>query len=304
MIKPRWSQLTGTLSFLLVLVLVVILPSQTKAADKVFAWQVQSETATITMFGSIHLGRADFYPLPQVLETAFELAPVIAVEVDVLDPAVAAEVPQLMLQKGMLQDGSTLDDILPHALKAKVLAHLGENEGMWTVFRKFTPGLLAMTLSMQEIQKMGFDESLGLEKHFLDVARGKKEIRNLETVQQQMALIFDMEDKLQLAMLESTLDQLDEMKPIMDKLITAWKSGNGPELDQLMSDQVGDDPDILAFYTLLLDDRNVAMADKIDGWLHENNDIFILVGAAHFPGEKGIVKLLEAKGWELNQLEN
>ena len=71
-----------------------------------------------------------------------------------------------------------------------------------------------------------------------------------------------------------------------------------------MTGQVGEDPDIQAFYTVLLDDRNVGMAATIDRWLHEEKDIFVLVGAGHFPGEKGIVKLLQAKGWEVNQLEH
>jgi len=301
MIKPRWSGLTAVL---LVLVLVVIVPSGAGAADKVFAWNVQSETATITMFGSIHLGRADFYPLPQVVETAFENAPAIAVEVDVFNSRVLAAVPMLIMKKGMLQDGKTLDELLPPELKAKTLAALGENEGMWTVFRKFTPGLLSMTLSLQAIQEMGFDESLGLEKHFLDAARMHKEIRELETIEQQMSLIFDLDENLQFAFLESTLDQLDEVKPTMEKLIAAWKTGDGQALDGIMAGQVGDDPEVLAFYTLLLDDRNVGMADKIDTWLHEDTDVFVLVGAGHFPGEKGIVRLLKAKGWEVNQLEN
>jgi len=304
MIKQRWSGLTGVLSVLLVLILVVLVPSGAGAAEKVFAWKVQSDTATITMFGSIHLGRADFYPLPQSIENAFADAPVLAVEVDVFDPEIIGTVPMLMMQKGMLQDGKTLDDILSAELKVKVLAVLGENEGMWTVFKKFTPGLLAMTLSLQEIQKIGFNESLGLEKHFLDAARGNKDIRSLETMEQQMSLIFGLEGPLQFAFLESTLDQLDDMQPIMEKLIAAWKAGDGPTLDALMESQVGEDQAIQDFYTRLLDDRNVAMAETIHGWLNEDIDVFVLVGAGHFPGEKGILKLLETKGWEVNQLEN
>jgi uncharacterized protein len=303
MMNHRWSGLTSVVSGLLVLVLLFLTPMDASAGDRVFAWEVRSETATITMFGSIHLGRADFYPLPQAVEDAFEKAPVVAVEVDVLDPAAALEIMQQTMQWGMLKDGKTLDDLLSPELKEKSLVALGDKKGMWTVLRKYTPGLLAMTISLQAFQDLGFEESLGVEKHFLDAARGNKEIRNLETIEQQMSLIFGLEGDLQFVFLESTLDQLDEMEALIGDLVVAWKAGDGPGLDKIMTSQVGEDDAMQEFYAMLLDDRNVGMADKIDGWLQEDQDIFVLVGAGHFPGEMGVVKLLENKGWDVRQLE-
>jgi len=210
---------------------------------------------------------------------------------------------QQTMQLGMLKDGQTLDDLLSPELKEKTLAALGDKKGMWSVLRKYTPGLLAMTITVQGFQEMGFEENLGVEKHFLDMARGDKEIRDLETIEQQMSLIFGMEGDLQFVFLESTLDQLADMEKIIGELVTAWKSGDGPELDRIMSSQVGEDDSMQEFYAMLLDDRNVGMADKIDDWLREDKDIFVLVGAGHFPGEKGIVKLLKDKGWGVRQLE-
>jgi uncharacterized protein YbaP (TraB family) len=55
------------------------------------------------------------------------------------------------------------------------------------------------------------------------------------------------------------------------------------------------------FYRKLLDDRNVVMADKIDAWLGEDTDVFVVVGAGHFAGEMGILHLLEQKGWKVEQ---
>ncbi|WP_225999808.1 TraB/GumN family protein [Paenibacillus sp. BJ-4] len=49
----------------------------------------------------------------------------------------------------------------------------------------------------------------------------------------------------------------------------------------------------------MLIDQNIGMADKIDGYLKngKNEEYFIVVGAAHYLGEIGIVKLLEDKGY-------
>ena len=48
-------------------------------------------------------------------------------------------------------------------------------------------------------------------------------------------------------------------------------------------------------------DRNIAMVDKIEGYLNSNKEevYFIVVGALHYPGEHGIVKLLQDKGYTL-----
>ena len=67
---------------------------------------------------------------------------------------------------------------------------------------------------------------------------------------------------------------------------------------------MGDDPELQAFYRKLLDERNVAMVETIDGWLAGDEDVFVVVGAAHYGGEMGILKLLQEKGHEVEQISN
>ncbi len=47
---------------------------------------------------------------------------------------------------------------------------------------------------------------------------------------------------------------------------------------------------------ILLYDRNIIMADRIDHILQEHT-LFCAVGAAHLPGEKGVLRLLKQKGY-------
>ena len=49
----------------------------------------------------------------------------------------------------------------------------------------------------------------------------------------------------------------------------------------------------------MLIDRNIGMADKIDGYLKngKNEEYFIVVGSAHYLGEHGIVKSPQDKGY-------
>jgi hypothetical protein len=44
------------------------------------------------------------------------------------------------------------------------------------------------------------------------------------------------------------------------------------------------------------------MAQKIDGYLKTSGTYFVVVGAAHLLGDKGIIQLLKDKGYSVEQL--
>jgi hypothetical protein len=52
----------------------------------------------------------------------------------------------------------------------------------------------------------------------------------------------------------------------------------------------------------LFEDRNVKMLSKIEGYLNSNGSYFVIVGAGHMVGKRGLVELLKAKGYEVAQL--
>jgi len=49
-------------------------------------------------------------------------------------------------------------------------------------------------------------------------------------------------------------------------------------------------------------DRNVGMADKSEKFLKENKKTFVIVGAAHLLGDKGVLETLKKKGYKVEQL--
>ena len=52
----------------------------------------------------------------------------------------------------------------------------------------------------------------------------------------------------------------------------------------------------------LLGKRNPAMAEKISGYLNDGKKVLVMVGAAHFYGDDGIIKLMEAKGCKVTSI--
>ncbi len=291
---------------LVVTVLLLVAFAQSAlAGDKLYMWQVKSETANITLVGSIHVGQPDFFPLADPYEEAFTAADVLAVEVDMTDPAVIQQSTMLMMQKGMLPGAETLQTRLEPELYARLEAYAKEKGVPLAMYMKLKPGIVAVVLSMEEYKAQGFDPELGIDKHFLDAAKAAdKEVRALETVADQLDIFLGIDDTLDDILITETLDQMNDVGAIIDEMVGYWKSGDADGMGTFMESQMGEGPEMEALYRKLLDDRNVGMTATITEWLGQDQDVFVVVGAAHFSGKQGIVSLLEAQGWEVSQVSD
>ena len=303
MMRDRLTRLF-LFTFLAAAILVAAGPLQA-GENPIFMWQVKSETATVSLVGSIHVGKPDFFPLAEPFETAFSDAPVLAVEVDMTDPANLQKSGVLIMQKGMLPGGTTLQDRLSPELWKRMEEYAAESNMNLAMYSKLKPGLVAMIMVLEEYKKQGFDPELGIDMHFLEAAKEQgKEIRELESIEAQLDLFFSIDDQLDDILMAEFLDQMDEIVTMTEEMVRLWKTGDVDGLDRFLQDQMGEDPAMAEFYRTLLDDRNVGMADKIVEWLEADTDIYVVVGAGHFSGPQGILSLLEDKGYKVRQMRH
>jgi len=290
--------------FVVTVLLLMATSQQAVAGDKLYMWQVSSETATITLVGSIHVGQADFFPLADPFEEAFAAAPVLAVEVDATDPTVMQEAAVVMMQRGRLPGDETLETRLSPEVYARLAAHAKKVGSPLAMYAKIKPGIVAMIMVMEEYQRHGMDPELGIDKHFLDAAKATgKEVRALEEVADQLDIFLNLSNELEDIMMSEFLDQVDDIESTTEEMIALWRSGDAAGMDAFMQSQMGEGPEMEEFYHTLITDRNIAMTEKIETWLDEDEDVFVVVGAAHYSGGMGIVALLEAKGWVVGQVE-
>lgn len=287
-----------------VLATLALLASPARGAP-LFLWEASGPQATVTMVGSIHVGKPGFFPLPAPYEEAFNRSAVLAVELDPGRAENMALIQRLVATKGMLPDSLTLRDRLtPENWERLGRAAAGLGLPV-TALERMQPGLVAMSLVMQAYVQQGFDPELGIDKHFLDAARAQgKGVREIESVAAQMALFLDIDDELDDVLMGQMLADLPRLGELTDGMVAAWRTGDVAALDDLLQDQAGDDPRMVAYYRRLLDERNVTMADSLDAWLRGSQDVFAVVGAGHFAGEGGLVNLLAKRGWRVRQLED
>jgi Uncharacterized protein conserved in bacteria len=136
--------------------------------------------------------------------------------------------------------------------------------------------------------------------HFLDESKPPQRIDELESMESQLSIFADATEEEQQSMLASTLKQGDKIKDIIKRTQAAYVAGDPDALQKIMEEQ--DDVGSKSLEKKLLDDRNVLMTGKMEEYLKGKEPIFVVVGAAHIVGNKGIAKQLRDKGYKVDQV--
>jgi len=203
-----------------------------------------------------------------------------------------------MLTRGMLPAGQSLDAVLSPAtltLVNKTVADLGLPI---EPLKQFKPWMLALTLLELEWQQAGFDANLGLDKHFFDEAKsGGKPVQGLETLDYQISRFDEMSMGDQDHLLAESLNdtELADVKT----LANAWKAGDEPAVEHIVLDDLKAEPNL---YQRLLVERNRNWMPKIEALFNRPGHTLVVVGAAHLVGPDGLLAMLKAKGYAVEQL--
>ena len=266
-------------------------------------WQITAGNTTAYLFGTIHVGNADFYPLPASVDSAFRDSDLLVLEVD---PADAQDATNAVMSAMYMPPDSIENHVSPALLSR--IGDISAAYGMpFQQIRQMKPYMLMFTLTALEYARLGYNAANGIENHLSQRARGSgKQIVALESMAQQMQMLDNLSPQLQAAMLEITLDEIaaDEVTGMVGDMIAAWRSGNNRQLNDILTVEERRLPEPLAdeFRQRFLSERNVAMADRIERMLLAGQRIFVAVGALHMVGENGIPALLTAKGYKVRQL--
>ena len=100
-------------------------------------------------------------------------------------------------------------------------------------------------------------------------------------------------------MLADTLKELETEKASFGKLADAWKIGDAPTVERVVLSDLKQDPVI---YQRLLVERNRNWLPKIEEFFTRRGHAFVVVGAAHLLGPDGLIAMLKAKGYSVEQL--
>lgn len=242
------------------------------------------------VFGTIHSDDARVTALPAAVTRALD-----ASSRFIMEARINADGLALMAQAMVFNDGRTLEQVAGkelyadsvETLSARGLPVLGvENEKPWAVM---------MTLSMPP-PKTGEYLDLILESR---ATRENKAISGLETMQEQIAVFNDLPMPYQIALLKEAVRTQQDFAKEFEALVQAYLARDLTTLAEISSRHEPDEDQLYRAITdRLLTKRNIRMAERLAPTLREGQ-AFIAVGAAHLPGETGLLNLIEKAGYRV-----
>lgn len=293
----------GLLPFFLILCLAgwLVHGGKGSAQDgKSFLWKVQSKTSTLYVLGSIHFLKQENYPLNPVIEKAFAQSGSLVVEADVSDPGKLNS--EKILRSAVYPEGDNLENHVSGETYEFVKKETGKLGLPSELIARQKPWFLALTLEALQLMKLGFSPAYGVDAYFLSKAQGSKKILELEGMEEQINLLSSFSDKDQELFLVYTLKDLNLLGDEATGLIKSWSTGNVNGIESIITKTVREDRRLEPVFRRLLDDRNKGMASTIEGYLKTRETYFVVVGAGHLVGNKGIIRILKEKGYSVEQL--
>jgi len=273
-------------------------PASAQTGGRNFLWKVQSGSGVLYLAGSVHALSADVYPLNAAYQRAFDASDTLVEEIDLNQAGLVTAAPALMM-KGLYLDGRTFDKAVSKETLALVNARLKDTLLPAEMIQSMKPWMVMLMLGAMEVQQAGLDANLGLDKHFYDkaVAAGKTVI-GLETAESQIDRFDSMPESLQEQLLRSTLGELDTAQKELGIIVGAWRRGDASVLERTLLSGFLKYP---AAYHSLIVERNRNWIPQLDKCLARTTPCFVVVGAAHLVGPDGLLRLLQQKGYRLEQ---
>ncbi len=257
------------------------------------------------LFGSIHVGREDYFPLPGYVMNAYNGSDALAVEFDLVayEKDLAAQIKTA--QAMVYTDGTDITDHISEELYGKAVSIM-EGAGLYNAALDYClPVMWYSTINSLMMMEADAQTDLGIDRYFLELAKKeKKEILEVESAQFQMELLAGLSQQLQIYLLDSIVQAYGMpavMKMSLKLLMDAWASGNEASLT-LYLNQASEIPQEEAqlyeeFNNALVVTRNEAMTQWAEDTLRSGREVFMVVGAAHIVGEGALAEKLRELGY-------
>lgn len=270
--------------------------AQQQAADRGFLWRISRDGRDSFLYATLHAGRAEWMALGPRTDAALARTGVLALEINVMDPAVQAALREAT-QGPARRLPAELMRSLRDAWAAECLAEADLQAG--------PPEFHVAQLAVAQAQRQGLFPLYGAESALLMRSlRTERPVVGLETVQTQLATLLARSDAEAETMVRQALDDWRHPRAaqIMERLTHAWMAGNLKELESYGDwCECLDSPSDREAFARLVDGRNPGMAEAIEQ-IHANVSVFAAVGALHLVGPQGLPALLQARGFAVTRV--
>ena len=309
MFSPLRRTTEGWITFVLCSVAVgfAIPAHAAQALPKCCVWRVTNAKAPFYLVGSVHSLSENDYPLPAPYEIALKEVKRFLFE---FDPTRQAEFEKKLIAAARYRPGEDISAKIDPDLFAWLQKNISTGNGDRRHGKKsrsagFDAGLgyKPWWIAQHLVEKNAYSNvspSPGLDDYFLSRAqRMGKEIGGLESVDEHVTVLGGLSDHDGEIILRDALTPQKDGAAQLSRMQQAWRRGDTAALWAGDARFRREAPWIAARF---VDERNRKWVSRIEAELESGKPTAIVAGALHFSGPNSIVRLLEKRGYKIEQL--
>lgn len=268
--------------------LTLALATMVSAAPQVI--ELSKGDKSIAVFGTIHVTRADWLPLPQTVMQQLSNADALAVELDLSDQNTMAETNRYMVTFGMSPDRNVAT-----VADEKAIAQLNTLLGpMASGMMQMRPWIVAVTVTMLRAKQSGLSGEAVDMVLVNAMKKQQKPVVALESVAEQFSAFEGLTVDEEKAFLDSALSE-EMFDEEMQMTIDVWQHQNVQAANTLLGTFEAEMPDL---FQKLFIARNHLMVQRIVELNDQYPKLFMAVGALHLYGDEGVIELLKKAGYQ------
>ena len=269
-------------------------PGVRNGVDRGLLWRIERDGRTSWLYGTIHIGRAEWVRPGPTVQKALAQSDTLALEIDARDEATARVMSQpadpallsrmLSGERARRLDRQNADACVPPGATAKLQPILQVSA---------LAGLVARADGLYP--EFGVDETMAV-----SARNANKPIVALENAADQVKALTGDSEAEEAEQVDAALDELEsgKLRGQMKELADVWARSDADRLTRY-----ADWCDCLRtpaeqrLMKRLLDDRNPGLADGIERMHASGKGVFAAVGALHMIGPQGLPALMATRGF-------
>ncbi|HMH02778.1 MAG TPA: TraB/GumN family protein [Candidatus Udaeobacter sp.] len=290
---PRRSRIATTIaaSGCLVLAVCRLAAAEVASNGKHCLWRVTNARAPFYLLGSVHALQASDYFRTPVIEEAIKQCQQIWFEIDPKDESFGEKLREAAkLPRGQLVQSKIHPKTYEYLRKITLS---GMND--WHHLR---PWAIAMILRNPTLGNP--DYRWGVDSYIAQRARYYGKLTGgLEPVDEHIHVFSDMFDAEGEVVLLQAIIHAKEQTGQFRQDVAAWKAGDAAQLYAIHAGEMKEAPTV---WWRLLDRRNARWIPRIETAIRSGRPTLIVAGALHFAGPRGVIALLQKRGYNIEQL--
>jgi uncharacterized protein len=251
-----------------------------------FLWKIDGEKPSY-LYGTVHSSDPLVREIPAAVMDALAASETFHPELE-FSPENLGSLTAAMFAGG----DSPPSEKMPPQLWERVLRH-GERSGIPAVLMRRVP-LQFLPVLVAAPPEADFNRVVDVQLYQQALDR-EISIHPLESVEEQLSAFQNLSREEVLLFLGEALTEAEQGYPTMKKTLRLYSDGNLADLESFLRSEFAryDLPDL---EEALLNKRNRLMAERLLPYLKKGG-AFVAVGVGHYPGDEGLVALLQREGY-------